>query len=202
MILDALFKRKKDDKTASQGSSSVPQDSGDETEALAESREALGLAVSDEEIISEVSGVAADVRPGQRAAKKTKTKKVNRALVGTARRRLSHTRRSFALPEGRPLGDQVHVFDVLERPIFTEKAATLSERGVYSFIVRSSATKHTVADAIEALYGVRPERVHISRRPAKPKRVRIPGRERERGVRAAKKKAYVFLKEGDKIKLS
>ena len=98
--------------------------------------------------------------------------------------------------------DQVRVFDTITRPVVTEKVADFSERGVYAFFVHRSATKHSVADAVEALYGVRPVRVRIARSPAKRKRLRVRGREREHGMTAERKKAYVFLKQGDRIQLT
>ena len=140
------------------------------------------------------------------AAKKTKTDKRNRTLINSNRKRRSkrvvHTKRSFHRQRRRPIQEQVRVYDVIERPVITEKAANQSENGVYTFLVRSWANKHSVADAVEVLYGVRPVKVRIVKRPAKRKRVRVQGREREYGMTAEKKKAYIFLREGDTIKLT
>ena len=76
------------------------------------------------------------------------------------------------------------------------------KEGVYTFIVNRKADKHRIAEAIEALYDVKPRKICIAKKPAKKKRLRIPGKEREFGMTATKKKAYVFLKEGDKIQLT
>lgn len=124
---------------------------------------------------------------------KAKTKK---------KKRVVHTRLSFHPKGRRSLEEQVNVFDVIKRPVITEKAANQSERGVYVFVVRSQANKHDIVGAVEAIYGVRPKKVHIAKRPSKRKRIRIPGREREYGMTSPMKKAYVFLREGDKINLT
>ena len=139
------------------------------------------------------------------SSRKTKTDKKNTALGGSTKQRshrVVHTRRSFHRPARRPIGDQVNIYDIIGRPVITEKAANQSERGVYTFLVSGRANKHSVADAVEVLYGVRPKKVRIAQRPPKRKRVRIPGREQEYGFTAQKKKAYVFLREGDTIKLT
>lgn len=142
------------------------------------------------------------------SARKTKQDKKNTALGKRRKRRSNrtvHTKRSFhrkVRSEEEEAAGRVNVYDVIEQPVITEKAANQSENRVYAFLVRDSANKHTVADAIEVLYGVRPTKVRIAKRPSKKKRIRIPGREREHGMTAQKKKAYVFLREGDTIKLT
>jgi len=82
----------------------------------------------------------------------------------------------------------------LKHPHITEKAAILAERGVYTFLVHKDANKIQVAKAVKAIYDVEPVRVNIIKLPAK----RVVSRGR-RGVKAAKKKALVYLKKGDKI---
>lgn len=85
---------------------------------------------------------------------------------------------------------------VLLRPRVTEKSSFLSERGVYVFEVAADAGKREVAAAVAALYKVHP--VRITFLPVPEKRVFIRGRAgRKRGSR----KAYVFLKKGEKIEV-
>ena len=147
-----------------------------------------------------------DARPlAEKSVKKTKADKTNTALRKQRKQRSSrkvHTERSFHRPPRKAVGEQVNIYDIIDRPLITEKAANQSERGVYAFLVQNRANKYSVADAIEALYGVRPKKVRIAKRPPKRKRLRVPGKEREHGLTAQKKKAYVFLREGDTIKLS
>ena len=186
MIFDRLFKNNQNDQSPTSDQDDVQNDG-----------------VQDVVLHESYSGDAAPLT--EKSAKKTKQDKKNVALDRKRRRRsnrMMHMRRSFHR-KGRQEGvEHVNVYDVIERPVITEKAANQSENRVYTFLVRASASKHTVADAIEVLYGVRPKKVRIAKRPSKRKRVRILGREREYGMTTQKKKAYVFLREGDTIKLT
>jgi large subunit ribosomal protein L23 len=83
---------------------------------------------------------------------------------------------------------------ILLRPRVTEKASFIAEKGVYAFEIASTASKPEVSAAVRAYFGVTPLKVRIVRNPAK--RVIIRGK---RGVKPGVKKAYVYLKEGDKI---
>lgn len=91
------------------------------------------------------------------------------------------------------------VKDVLLKPRVTEKAANLTSENVYTFDVRTSATKKDVAAAVTALYKVVPVKVRMVNTPAKRVAMR---RKRGFGVASGSKKAYVFLKDGDSITLA
>ena len=144
--------------------------------------------------------------PSERSTKKTKVDKRNTALTQKTKKtrsnRTVHTRRSFHRGDQKKFSGGVNIYDVIEQPVVTEKSANMSERGVYVFMVRDDSNKHTVADAVEELYGVRPRTVRIAKRAPKKKRLRITGKEQEYGMTNRRKKAYVFLREGDTIKLS
>lgn len=87
---------------------------------------------------------------------------------------------------------------ILLAPRITEKAAIASEsKGVYVFNVAKDATKTTIARAIKTEHKVTPVKVAIVNLPAR--RVVFRGR---RGVQGGSKKAYVYLKKGDKISLA
>ncbi len=92
---------------------------------------------------------------------------------------------------------QKHSNQVIKKPRITEKATLVTDKNQYVFVVTEDATKASVAKAIEQLYKVKPVRVNITKTPAK--KVIIKGR---RGMKSAIKKAYVFLKKGDKIELA
>ncbi len=80
----------------------------------------------------------------------------------------------------------------------TEKASVLSESAsAYTFNVSADANKNMVSDAVEKLYKVHPIKVHIVTVPAK--RVFVRGK---RGVKHGGRKAYVYLKKGEKIEIS
>mgnify|MGYP001610033214 FL=1 len=83
---------------------------------------------------------------------------------------------------------------VLLRPRVTEKATAMSIQGVYAFEVAEKATKKDVSGAIRAYYEITPVQVRMARNPAK--RVIVRGK---KGIKPGVKKAYVYLKKGDKI---
>jgi large subunit ribosomal protein L23 len=92
--------------------------------------------------------------------------------------------------------DDSRLANVLKRPWFSEKALIGTESGVYAFEVAKTATKADVANAIEKVYGVIPRQVRMVNLPAKKVSLRT---RRGEGSRAARHKAYVYLKEGDTI---
>ena len=92
------------------------------------------------------------------------------------------------------------VYDVLRRPLVTEKSSYQSGRlNQYSFVVADNATRKQVKDAIETLYDVTVERVNIINTSAKRGR-RI--RSRQLLIRkAGYKKAIVTLAEGQTLEM-
>lgn len=87
--------------------------------------------------------------------------------------------------------------NVLLRPRITEKAALSADRaGVYVFEVMDKATKKSIAASVKATYKVTPVKVRVAK--IAPKAVFVRGK---RGVKKGGKKAYVYLKKGDKIEL-
>lgn len=90
------------------------------------------------------------------------------------------------------------IYDVLRRPIFTEKTSYQSGKlGQYAFEVSRDATKGMVKDAVETLFDVDVIRVNIINLPAKRSR---RWRNRRVSVRkAGYKKALITLAPGDTI---
>ncbi len=87
--------------------------------------------------------------------------------------------------------------NVLLRPHITEKAALGADKSnVYIFEVTAGANKQSISASIHDVYGVKPEKVRVA--PIHAKRVFVRGK---RGVKSGGKKAYVYLKHGDKIEL-
>jgi large subunit ribosomal protein L23 len=101
-------------------------------------------------------------------------------------------------PEAQRLAPH-EVFGAILRPHVTEKSAIVSDRGVYVFEVARDATKGDVAQAVSAIYKVTPVRVNIVRRAP-----RVESGRTRRFVSRQKgmKKAYVYLKEGEKIEFA
>ncbi len=84
------------------------------------------------------------------------------------------------------------------KPRITEKAAILLEKNVYTFEIMKGATKYDVRDAIKALYKVTPTQIRIVNR--EPRHFMSKARGRNMMV-GGLRKAYVYLKKGDRIDL-
>ena len=82
-------------------------------------------------------------------------------------------------------------------PRITEKASMQSNANAYTFVVTHNATKHTIAAEIKKEYKVTPLAINITKLPGKVKLVRG-----KYGETSSTKKAIVFLKKGDTIKLA
>ena len=90
------------------------------------------------------------------------------------------------------------IYDILRRPIISEKAAKLSENNSVAFEVAPCATKEDVARAVEAIFGVKPTKVNIVVVKGKVKTFRG----RSTGTQRTVKKAYVSLPADAKLDLS
>jgi large subunit ribosomal protein L23 len=88
-------------------------------------------------------------------------------------------------------------YDVIRRPIITEKATLVSEAGGVVFEVSKDATKPQIKAAVEDIFGVKVKAVNTVLAKGKTKRFR--GRP---GERRDVKKAYVTLEEGNAIDVS
>lgn len=85
-------------------------------------------------------------------------------------------------------------YDVLQRPVLSEKAVAEIERGKYAFFVHPDASRTQVKDAVERVFKVTVTKVNIQKVQGKEKRMgRYVGRTAER------KKALVTLAEGQRI---
>jgi len=80
------------------------------------------------------------------------------------------------------------------KPRVTEKAGVLAERGVYTFEVLKSANSQQISAAIKEAYKVTPVKISIV--PIKSKAMFARGRS---GNTVSGKKAYIYLKKGEKI---
>ena len=85
-------------------------------------------------------------------------------------------------------------FDLIKKPIITEKATMASENGAVVFQVAMDASKPQIKEAVEAVFGVKVKAVNTVVTKGKAKKFR--GRA---GERSDKKKAYVTLKAGQDI---
>ena len=88
----------------------------------------------------------------------------------------------------------MHLYEVLRRPLITEKDTMLQARGKYAFEVAREANKHQIKQAVEKAFKVKVTAVNV---------MTVPGKERRMGRREVLtpswKKAIVTLQSGDKI---
>jgi large subunit ribosomal protein L23 len=87
------------------------------------------------------------------------------------------------------------IYDVIKRPVITEKGLTLKEsERTLCFEVEQSASKQQIQEAVEQLFKVKVQAVRT---------MVVPGKMRRRGkysgYRSDWKKAYVTLREGEKM---
>ncbi|MGX9356935.1 50S ribosomal protein L23 [Roseobacteraceae bacterium S113] len=88
-------------------------------------------------------------------------------------------------------------YDVIRKPIITEKTTLASENGAVVFEVSIGSNKPQIKEAVEALFGVKVKAVNTTITKGKTKRFRgIAGKRKD------VKKAYVTLEEGNTIDVS
>ncbi|MGN1063565.1 MAG: 50S ribosomal protein L23 [Alphaproteobacteria bacterium] len=85
-------------------------------------------------------------------------------------------------------------YDVIRKPVITEKAMKGSEHNQVTFEVAMNATKPQIKNAVEAVFGVKVKSVNTLRQEGKQKVFRGI-----KGVRSETKKAIVTLAEGQTI---
>ncbi len=86
------------------------------------------------------------------------------------------------------------IIDTLRMPLVTEKTALLGAANQYAFEVAAGATKADIKAAVEQMFEVTVEHVNVVNIHGKAKSFRF-----RRGVRQARRKAYVRLAEGQTI---
>lgn len=90
----------------------------------------------------------------------------------------------------------MQLFEVLRKPLVTEKNTSLQSQGKYAFEVNSDATKNQVKQAVEKAFKVSVIAVNV---------MSVRGQEKQVGRKKVSggqwKKAIVTLKPGDKIQI-
>jgi len=90
------------------------------------------------------------------------------------------------------------MFDILRRPIISEKSAKCAETNGLCFEIDVRATKKDVANAIKAIYNVAPKSVNILNVKGKAKTFRG----KSKGTQKTVKKAYITLPKDAKIEIA
>ena len=88
-------------------------------------------------------------------------------------------------------------YDVIRKPVITEKTTMASENGAVVFEVAIDSNKPTIKEAVESLFDVKVKAVNTTITKGKAKRFRGM-----LGKRKDVKKAYVTLEEGNTIDVS
>ena len=90
----------------------------------------------------------------------------------------------------------MNLYEILRRPLITEKSTVLQEQGKYAFEVAMESNKLQIKQAVEKAFKVEVTAVNV---------MMVPGKRRRLGMRQLPahpwKKAIVKLKPGDKIEL-
>lgn len=90
----------------------------------------------------------------------------------------------------------MNIYDVIKKPILTEKSETLRNQKVYLFEIDVRANKKMVKEAVNKIYKVVPLKVNVCYSPEKEKRARF-----SMGRISKKKRAYVYLSKKDTIEI-
>ena len=86
--------------------------------------------------------------------------------------------------------------DIIKKSILSEKAYKLMEKGLYTFLVDSRATKNQIAKAVSDQFTVQVKKVNVLSKFSKMKRIAKTRKQTEVG---GGKKAIVYLAGGQKI---
>jgi large subunit ribosomal protein L23 len=90
----------------------------------------------------------------------------------------------------------MQLYEVLKRPLITEKSTALQATGKYVFEVNKEANKYEIKNAVEKSFKVTVMAVNVITVPGETRRVG-----RNKVFRQPWKKAVITLKAGDKIEL-
>lgn len=134
------------------------------------------------------------------ADKETKKPAVSSTKLGTGKKAVAKKAEDKAVVKAEPKvakatkATNETYANVIRNPRITEKAAHISDNNVYTFDVMPGASKTEIMKAIKAIYKLSPIKVNVSAIPTK----RV-FRANHIGVKRGGRKAYVYLKKGDKI---
>jgi len=95
------------------------------------------------------------------------------------------------------MSTKAKLYDVIRKPVITEKSTMASEHGAVVFEVAIDSNKPQIKEAVETLFGVKVKAVNTTITKGKSKRFRG-----QLGRRKDVKKAYVTLEDGNTIDVS
>jgi len=138
---------------------------------------------------------AVALKDGEKEAKKKSMKELyeESSVVPVSSKKIGKTEKAEETESRHKFS---RAYRILLKPLVTEKATNLGVLNKYVFAVSPKANKIEIAEAIEAVYGVKPVRVNIIKVEGKTVR-----RGRTFGRRKDWKKAIVALPTGKTIKI-
>ena len=98
--------------------------------------------------------------------------------------------------ESSSVTSHMHIYEVLRRPIITEKSSLLQEQGRYVFEVMTEANKAQIREAVERSFDVKVRTVNV---------INVRGKRKRFGnrltARPSWKKAIITVRPGDRIEI-
>lgn len=85
-------------------------------------------------------------------------------------------------------------YEILVRPVLSEKGTKLASLGIYVFAVHPRANKSEIKKSVQDVYDVHVEKISVVKMPSKKRRFG-----RSQGLTSAWKKAIITLRKGEKI---
>ena len=92
---------------------------------------------------------------------------------------------------------RIKFYDLIKKPIITEKGTLLSNNSQIVFSIPMNANKTIIKQAVEKLFGVNVKKINIIISKGKTKRFKG-----KKGKRKNEKKAIISLEEGQKIDIT
>ncbi|MFA4830958.1 MAG: 50S ribosomal protein L23 [Patescibacteria group bacterium] len=134
--------------------------------------------------------------PDFRAEKNIGQKRTADAEKNAAKKEKAKKKPDLETPPAKKTVKLGRAYNILVRPIVSEKAAMVEKDGVISFVVSKGSNKIEIKKAIKELYGILPVKVRI---------MNIEGRKvrfgRQTGKRGDWKKAIVTLPKGQMVNI-
>lgn len=144
------------------------------------------------------SAESKDAKPAKKTpakADKPKTEKAEKSEKKAAPKK--EKKADAGVKKHGKLVEDIRLYDVIDKPVVTEKSTMAAEQNKVVFRIRPDADKTQIKQAVEALFGVNVTKVNTLK--VKGKRKRFRGRP---GQRSDYRKAMVTLKEGQSIDLA
>lgn len=130
-------------------------------------------------------------------AKKSDAKAEKKPAAKKADKKASSKKADSGVKKQGKLIDNVDLYDVIERPLITEKSTMAAEQNKVVFKISPSANKSEVKQAVEAMFGVKVTKVNTILTKGKTKKFRG-----QNGRRSDQRKAIVTLAEGQSIDIA